>query len=215
MTAPETIKAFKSYIDQYSTARSEDDDLWINEAITSFIKQRLNIDSQFPNSGFQITQRVRDDLSSVISIDNEMTYSNGKATFNEDYFEIIPDSIGVQNTDIAKTEYKFLYARPRTWAWFYANNGNPFSKPKIKKGRIIYIESDDGINIFPPAQYTKVIVSYIKKWNKFDSVSTETVPIALHWKTHQEITRLAAAKYLISIGNEQGAKNLLQQSAME
>lgn len=213
MNAIETIDAFRNYIDQYTTARSADDDFWINEAITSFIKQRLNIQSQYPNSGFQISQRVRDDLSKVISIDNELIYENGKADFPENCFELIPDSLGVQNTEIEKTEYKFIYARPRTWAWFYSNNSNPFSKPKLKKGRVIYIESEDKINIFPNLQYTKVIVSYIKKWEKFSL--NDNIEIALHWKTHQEITRLAAAKYLISIGNNEGAKNLLQQSVME
>lgn len=213
MTAAETIEAFQNYIDQFSTARSGNDDFWINEAIESFIKQRLNVSSPLPNGGFQITQRVRDDLSKVVKIDEPVSYSNGIVTVPDTVYEIIPSSLGLQNSQTIHQENKYIYARPRAWDWYYSNRSNPFTKPILKEGRAIYLESDLGLKVFPAIEYDKVILSFIKKWEKFSL--EDNVEIPLKDKTHQEITRLAAFKYLVSVGNMEGAKDLLQQNIME
>lgn len=212
MTAQETIDAFKHYIDQFTTARAPNIDFWINEAIEGFIVDRSSHLFAQPY-GFQSNQRIRDDLSEVIRFNVTASYLNGIVDYPEDCYQVIPNSIGCQTSQQANKEVKYVYARARTWDWYYSHINDPFVKPLYKEGRLSYIESDDGIYIFPAGDYDDVVMSYIKNWEKFDLELDQPIPLRL--KTHISITRLAAAKYLISIGNEKGAKELMAQNMQE
>jgi hypothetical protein len=211
MTVAETIASFKNNIDQYSTARAGDIDYWINQGIEGFVKDRLS-PLMKKNHSFQSNQRIRDDLSDIVKFNVTGSYTNGVLTRPTEAYEIIANSIGCQTTEQEKKEIKYIYARARTWDWYFASNRDPFIKPVYKAKRLIYIESDDGIYLFPNLDYDAVVLSYIEIWVPF-SESGDT-PIPLHEKTHSEITRLSAAKYLLSIGNDTGANSLLMQNTI-
>jgi len=215
MTAAETIAAFKNFIDQYTTARAPDPDFWINQGIEAFVKIRLKNDAKNPSSGFQINQKVRDDLSNLIESGKILSYtsSTGIAVYPTDCYQVIPNSIGCSTTETEIKENTHIYARARDWDWIFANQGNPHVKPKFKSSRLAYVESDDGITILPKLSYTEVVMTYIKVWAVFSLSSN--VPISLRDKTHTEITRIAASKYLTSLSNFDGAKEIYAQNIIE
>lgn len=207
MTVAETRNAFGYYIDEYGTARAQNPDFWINEGIEAFVKMRLKPTEQgLDETGFEITQRIKDDLQNLVVVGATTTYASGVVAKPTTCYELIPHSIllGLVSTNQ-------IYARSRTWGWYQANKKNSFKKPIFKDGRLIYIESSTGYNIFPVLAYQQISVSFIRKWLPF----AEAQVIELHEKTHKEITRLAAAKYLASVNNYDGAKNLLSQNLVE
>jgi len=212
MTAAQTVQAFKNNIDQFSTARANDIDYWINEGIEAFVKDRLSPDKG-NTQGFQANQRARDELDEIVKFNVTGVYSNGVLEYPALAYEIIANSIRCQTTEQASKQPAHITARARSWDWYNSYQTDPFVKPLYKKGRLAYIESDDGIYIFPNLDYDEVLLSYIKNWTPFNLDNDD--PIPLKAKTHSEIARWAAAKYLFSIGNNDGAKTLLMQNAFE
>jgi hypothetical protein len=212
MTPQETIDAFQHYIDQFTTARAPSIDFWINEAIESFIKTRSHslIQKSF---GFQTNQRIRDELDEIVRFNVTGVYVDGILDYPADCYQLLANSIGCQTAVQATKEVPYIQARARTWDWYFANQRNPFVKPAYKEGRLIYIESDAGIHIFPGIVFNEVVLSYIKEWVPFDLALENPIPLSEN--SHQEITRLAGAKYLLSIQNFEGAKALMAQNFQE
>jgi len=210
MTVQETKNAFGQFIDEFTTARVQNVNFWINEGIEAFVKMRLTPEMEAATkSGFQVNQRVRDDLANIIKLDFTGTYADGIITRPEDCYELLPHSIRLG--DVASSDTYVINARARTWGWFNANIKNAFTKPQFLEGRLIYIEDKTGFRIYPIRPYLYVRLSYVEIWAPF----SDDQVIVLHQKTHTEIVRLAAAKYLTSVNNYVAAKNLLSQNAIE
>ena len=213
MTAAETQEAFLHYIDQYTTSRPEDVDFWVNQGIIFYIKSKVDPGIDYPNRGFQLNQRVRDDLSNVIRVGVTLAYVNGIADYPNDFYMLIPHSVSCTNADQSIKKVPYIRARARSWDWLYANELNPFCSPEFKNERLVYIESEEGIHLKPSLVYTEVKADYIKTWPKFETVGDVRIPLKV--ATHEEVTKLAASKYLTSIHNFKAAEELMKQVISE
>src|SRR6056297_1781940 len=133
MTAAETVAAFKNNIDQFSTARANDIDYWINQGIEAFVKDRLSF-NKGNTRGFQANQRVRDELDEIVKFNVTGVYSNGVLEYPAAAYELIANSIRCQTTEQASKEPAYIIARARDWDWYNSHQTDPFVKPAYKKG---------------------------------------------------------------------------------
>lgn len=208
MTYTETVAAFKGYIDQYTTGRAKDVDLWINEAIESYVKMRIGNNPAAPINHFESNQRVRDDLATLAVIDAPVPIVINEITYPANCYELIANTVKVTAEGVGQ-----IVAIAKSIGWINANLKSSFFGPKAQEGRLYYTENDGKIYLFPVQTYTTAKVSYIKTWAKF--AASGSVPIPLASKTHQAITKLAAAKYLRSVNNFDAAQQLWQDEMIE
>lgn len=200
MTPTEIREAFGNYIDQWTTGRANDVDFWINEGIRAYVKMLLSPQVY----GTEKTQRITEDLAPLILFEKEMVNSAGVITRPDDMYELLPHGIFVTALG---TQY---IARKRSMDWYFANRFEPLTKPLFVRERVIYLQYEDKFKVLPEANMA-VKMTYVKKWLPFSNENT----IPLEERCHDDVTKVAAAKYLLAINNQEGGKILMEQVFME